>query len=577
MNTSLRLLLEDFLGLMREEGELDVFLTLLLSGMGHEIISRAKKGVKQYGVDVSSVGTDKADGRTKLFLWVVKRGDIGRAEWNGSQQSIQYSLDEVVWTYLPSHISPQHAKLPKKVMVLTNGDFHPTLNLAIATTFKTLSRRHGVKFELVNGSILAGWAEEHLLDEHLLPKEARTLLRRMLANISSSETSLQPGRELVAQLTNLATTQDGSENARKKHRLGALRGIRTALSLARSYGLSENNLSVAYKLAEFAVLRTWAALHVEGKQIVYIRDELAALRIQWAAIALEYHERVQPYYQTQDAFASILPDSLLVANRAFEELGRLALQTIFWGNLGAQTGLPVGENLARHSSSQLQVLLETHSCTSSPPYDRHSAVIHATLLALMICNERETAERWLETLIVRLFHATHNKRYWPVDCTFEEALEIREGEKDLTEESSSTSTIIPVFLIWSAALGREDFYSTVRENILPTIPKWTTSNLWSSDSGYDSVVGDAKLLFEHGVAEGLLHVPKTASEFLARLSVPLQGVEPVEQSEWYQQRIPLIPILASLHWGSQVPRMMLIEHAMALCGKSPANYDAAAN
>ncbi|MES2106963.1 MAG: hypothetical protein V4634_23305 [Pseudomonadota bacterium] len=35
---SLTLLLEDFLGLMREEGELDKFLPLLLSGMGHHIV-----------------------------------------------------------------------------------------------------------------------------------------------------------------------------------------------------------------------------------------------------------------------------------------------------------------------------------------------------------------------------------------------------------------------------------------------------------------------------------------------------------------------------------------------------------
>jgi hypothetical protein len=570
MNTSLRLLLEDFLGLMREEGELDVFLALLLSGMGHEVISRAHKGVKQYGVDLSSVGLDETDGKKKLFLWVVKRGDIGRADWDGAQQSILFSLDELVWIYVRTHVNPQHAKLPKKVMVLTNGDFHPALDLTIATTFKGLRRRHaGVDFERVNGSRLAAWAEQHLLDEHLLPRGARILLRRMLATISSPEISLRSGRELVVQLVSLSTLQDGSENARKKRHLGALRGIRTALSLARNYGLSENNLTVAYKLAEFAVLRTWAALHGASQRNRYIRDELAELRLKWSELALEYHERMQPFYETQDALAAALPDGLLVGDRAFEELGRLALQTIYWGSVGAQTGLEVAANLANLHSGRIQTLLETHSCTSSPPYDRHSAVVHATLVALMMCNERDVAERWLETLIVRLIYSAQNRKHWPLNCTFEEALEIREGEKDLSEDASSVSTVVPVLLIWTAALGRDDFYLAAKNNLLPAMPKWTTNNLWSSDAGYDAAVGAQKTLYEHGVAEGLLHVPASGGELLARLSTPLQGIEPMEQSEWYRQRMSYLPVLAALHWGLQVPRMMLVEHAKALCGGDP--------
>lgn len=576
MNSSLRLLLEDFLGLMREEGELDVFLTLLLAGMKHEVFSRPKKGVKQYGVDVSSVGHDEMDGRRKLFLWVIKRGDIGRTDWDGTQQSILFSLNELVWTYIETHVSPQHAKLPVKVMVLTNGDFHQTLELTITSTFKKLSRQHfGVEFERVNGSRLAAWAEEHLLDEHLLPKESRTLLRRMLATISTPESSLRSGRELVVQLCELATSHDGSEGARKKRHLGALRGIRTALSLARAYGLSENNLAVAYKLAEFAVLRTWAALHVESGKIAHIGEELAALRLQWADIALEYHERLRPFYETQDAIATALPDSLLVADRAYEELGRLALQAIHWGSLGGQTQMEIAANLASLFSYRIKTLLKTHSCTSSPAYDRHSAVIHATLTALMVCNEREVAERWLEALIVRLFHAAHQTEYWPVDCTFEEALEIREGEKDLSEDTSSTCTIVPVLLTWAAALGRVDLYSAAKEKLLPVMPKWATNNMWSSDAGYDGAVGDARSLFEHGVGEGLLYVPETGRELLDLLSVPLHGVEPMEQSEWYRQRMPYLPVLAALHWGLQVPRLMLVQHSMALCGSSSGMLDGA--
>ena len=61
---AIRLMLEDYLGLMKEEGELDVFLPLLLGAMGHEIIYRPQKGVRQYGVDLTSVGPDDAGRKT---------------------------------------------------------------------------------------------------------------------------------------------------------------------------------------------------------------------------------------------------------------------------------------------------------------------------------------------------------------------------------------------------------------------------------------------------------------------------------------------------------------------------------
>lgn len=577
MNTtsSLRLLLEDFLGLMREEGELDVFLTLLLSAMGHEIVYRAQKGVRQYGVDLSSVGVDEEDGRTKLFLWVVKRGDIGRTEWNSGPQTVVPSLNDLTLTYLQSHVHPQHASLPRKAVVLTNGDFQSTLNHSITTTFQALSRQFGIQLETANGSRLAAWTEKYLLDEHLLPPDSRMLLRRMLANVGMPELSLRSGRELVTQLTTLATAGGGSANARKKRQLGALRGIRASLSLARIYGLGEDNLATAYKLSEFALLRTYAALHAQAGSEVHIAEELAALRVQWTEIALEYHERLRPYYQTQDALASVLPDSLLVAERAFEELGLLALQAVHWASLASQTQVEIAESFAQLYGGRVKMLLDTHSCTASPPYDRHATVIHTALLALTMLNEHATAERWLEKLIVRMLHAARNGKHWPLSTSFDEALGIRWGDEELTEESSGTSTLIPVLLTWSAAFGREDLYGFLKTQVLPAKPEWTTLNMWSSEAGYDNVVGEREAFYEHGVAEALLFVPDTGSEFLQRMGIPLHDVAGIEESHWYRFREPHIPLLAALHWGLQVPRMMLVQHASALAGARPAAEPAA--
>lgn len=566
-STSLRLLLEDFLGLMREEGELDVFLSLLLSAMGHEIVYRPKKGVKEYGVDIASIGPDEEDGRRKLFLWVIKQGAIGRTEWNGTQQSISYSLDELVMVYVESHVNPQHAKLPIKAVVLTNGDFHRTLNHAIATTFKKLSRLHSIEFETANGSKLASWSENYLLDEYLLPKDIRVLLRRMLANIGMPELSLRSGRKLVLQLVELAAQEGGTAQAKKKRQLVALRGVRTALSLARIYGLSEDNLTAAYKLAEFSVISSWARLHSMLLTAPHISDELNALRKQWTDIAFDYHQRMFPYYRTQDAFASAFPDSLLVAERAFEELGLLALQANHWGSLGAQFGEPMCVEYTGWYVDQVKALLDTHDCTSFPPYDRHATVIHATLCALMTAQERAIAELWLKTLVHRSAHAARNIQHWPLSCGFEDALAIRNGEQNGVEEATNVTTVIPVLLTWAAALEREDLYALLMEKVVPAIPTWCTLSMWSSDVGFDSVLGDEAALSEHGVSEGLLFVPPTGEQFNLRMCVALNDIEPIEQSTWYARREPFIPMLAALHWGLQLPRTMMVRQAVALSTK----------
>lgn len=47
------------------------------------------------------------------------------------------------------------------------------------------------------------------------------------------------------------------------------------------------------------------------------------------------------------------------------------------------------------------------------------------------------------------------------------------------------------------------------------------------------------------------------------MSVGLAGIDNIEKSVWYQVSAPYIPLLAALHWQSQVPREMLVKQAMA--------------
>ncbi|TMQ74869.1 hypothetical protein [Candidatus Accumulibacter phosphatis] len=569
MTGSLRLLLEDFLGLMREEGELDAFLPLLMSAMGHEVVYRAQKGPRQYGVDIVSVGTD-GDGRRKLFLWLVKCGDIGRQDWNTGPQAIRQSIEDVGDTYLRSHVAPEHKRLRKKLLVVTNGDFKANINETIAGYLENWCSQKNVDAEQVNGSKLAAWTERHLLDEYILPSDSRVLLRRMLANVASPDLCVMVGRILIDQMLEGAVAPAKSQAAEIKKLLTGLRGMRTALQVLFMWSINEDNLLAAYTLNQYAVLATWAKLHQRLRAgDVKVSQEFNQLLGGMSVVAEIYHQKMDDYYVVQDAFANALPDSLLVSRTVFDELGKLgqlgcllAFQAKESGNQDVRAG-------ALNYANRVKALLQSHSCNALPAFDYQSANIHTALLLLVLAEERDTAKAWLSRLCQRLHYATVVRKFMPMSATFEDALAVRDGEEEMADEFCNTSTLLPILFIWTAALGMRDAYDFLRSEVLPRM-KGTTPNLWSSETGFDYAVGSGQALHEHGVGESVMQFPEEPSEFLQAMSVRLAGIEGIQSSTWYQLRAPYIPLLAALHWQSQIPREMLVRQTVAFAGTTAA-------
>ena len=88
----MKLLVRQHLQGMKERGELDVLLPLLLSELGYEIVHHPRIGGRQAGVDVVAVGPDPdAEGAKSLLLFVIKAGDVGRADWDGTLQAVRPS------------------------------------------------------------------------------------------------------------------------------------------------------------------------------------------------------------------------------------------------------------------------------------------------------------------------------------------------------------------------------------------------------------------------------------------------------------------------------------------------------
>ncbi|KQW51202.1 MULTISPECIES: hypothetical protein [unclassified Roseateles] len=563
MNDALQLLVADYLSLMRESGELDAFMPLLIAGMGHQVLHTAQRGVREQGVDMASVGKDDK-GRKTLFMWVLKCGNIGRIEWNVGSQSIQHSLDDLVQVYVRANIPPEHKKLPRKAMVVTNGEFLSSVQQNMTGLFESLKERYDLDVSAVNNSVLAAWTVDHLFDEHILPVERRMLFRRMLANVSQPDLCISIGRQLIDGLVADLPVTEGSKGSQKKRTLLALRGVRAVLSALTLRGAAEENVLAPYRLSEYAVLAVWSRLHAElaGAVLPANAKEFARLVRETMTIALRYHERLDGYYRTQDAFAYVLPHNLFLSQRIFEEAGRLGFQGCFWAWQSRASDKSLGLHWAY--ANKLVCLLQTHSGLQFPAFDHQATDIHHGLLLLSITGYMDEAKNWVNALCQRFSVARAKKELWPTVQTLEQQLQVRFDFEEPTDNGVSSSTLIPILLLWTAALGLDEGYKFLREVLIPET-KWSTPNLWSPDAGYDGILDDHRELASHGVGEALAFVPAEPTEYLARMAKVLPGVEPIAKADWYKSNHPFIPMLAALHWGLQLPREMLVQQAVAFC------------
>ncbi len=254
----MRLVVREYLSMLRESGELDALLPDLLFVMGIEPISKAQVGVRQFGVDVAGVGADPDDnGTEKLFLLTAKQGDIDRSDWEGSPQAVRPSLDEILDVYLPHHVDEEHRDLPKKIVVCCGGD----MKQAVEPNWRGYKGRHaepGVReYDFWGGDKLTALIERHFLNEYLFPESAQKQMRKTIALADQNEDEPRHFYSLIHDtLFERDLPNEATPSATRK-RQRALRLLNLSLNIVFHWCRESDNLRPALLCAERAVLLTW--------------------------------------------------------------------------------------------------------------------------------------------------------------------------------------------------------------------------------------------------------------------------------------------------------------------------------
>lgn len=547
----MKLIIKEYLSLLRESKELDSLIPELLLAMGHEVISRPKIGVRQYGVDVASVGIDE-DGIKKVFLFTIKEGHLARNDWNGgSSQAVKPSLDEIVDDYIPTHLEEEYLNLVKKIVVATSGDLQQNVQLNWSNYTKKHSKENEIEFDFWGGDKLSILIEEHIFNEYIIPQNLRSKFRKTLALISDTDYDL---RDYFNFLDDILFNNE-LEKKNDKEVLKALRLIYLSLNIIIYWSKSEDNLKQALLASERTLLSSYEFISSHNLMIKRkLKDILYKIYQKNFHTIKEYSKKIYPLSEVENGLSlrgyDFLQESLIL----FEQLGILALfgnlyySSVYVNKVEDEFNYEEYKDIKIH----IKLMIKNHKGLYNPVYDEHIIDISLALNLLELWNEIEFIDEWIYNLISHIEFAYYQGNYFPIDTNnFEDLVDCNLGDSKAKQEYIITSTLIPTLAFWCIKLGLIENYKYLQK-IVNEIYTDTTLQIWFPDKDLEKYVYKTKASYDCGYVFAPLPVDK-------KISKMGEMIEKLRSSEYLidleNNEMSILYLISSRHF-----RMPILPH-----------------
>ncbi len=509
----MRSIVREFFRGLRERDELDAIVPELLTATGYEVISRPQIGPRQYGVDVAAVGKD-ADGTRKLFLFVIKQGDLTRTDWNVGAQAVRPSLDELRDAYLDT-LAPEHQQLPVVVCITVGGVVLQNVK-PLVDGFMRRERTQRIDYRVWTGDTLTGMLVDGALREEVFPAERRKYLRRAAALVEEPESSFQQFSRLVRDV----------EADAKLTPVERVRSLYLALWILLVWGREAGNLESPYRAAEYVMLRGWEQLwplvekdkgrKLEASHCLFEATDLY-LRI-WDEL---YSDKILKHVGARHALSYAVGsrDALDINLALFETLGRLAVGGLFRAWLETSAGKTLG--LVTDPSAKLveaaqgiAAMIEANRGLYTPVHeDQAIDIILAIMLLAIVPETQEAAAHYVSQVARSTMISFRWGEFYPV-IEHDYASLIRATDRDNEEvpkELTAASILYPHVAMFALAFGNSELVAELGEFQTEDLPHcnfqiWvpnarSEAKLWSGRRNGSALGGlkigkDGKELFE---------------------------------------------------------------------------------
>ncbi len=555
----MKLILSTFLRTLKERDEFDALLPDLLLSMGIVPLSKPQTGTRQFGVDLSAVGVDE-DGTEKLFLFVLKKGDIDRRTWDGEgPQSVQPSLNEIFDVYVRSHIAPKYSKHPIKVILSTTGDLKEAVQPNWAGY--TESKKNIAEFDFWGADDIAVLVERHMLDEHLFQSEDRADLRRALALVGEPEYSLVDFHKLL--LRQLGLSRDGQLEPQKVSSRDLVKAIIRANLTTRIIGAwaaNDGDTKAALRASERALLWAWwRILQSPEKGRAKLILAFRGLIETYSASAARYVEKIKPHSRVSDGFSGYTRESEVLSLSVFEHIGLLAsigISSIYFSeaNIDASSFLDL-----ERISDVLLGIIRNNPVSGSPNLDENSIDITLALSFLALTGKESEAKDWLGKLVGRIDYSYKVARNFPIGTdSLDDLVELGFAEPTLErrKELMSTSWTLPTLAGWCVIFDEEPLYQRLvagqGEEAYPEV----CSQLWHSLSeDFFNHLHFHQAQLACGEAEAPIKFHENMGEYRKHMEAIVASGrhEVVEASPSFKAKLYGLDLIAMRHFRTPVP------------------------
>ncbi|KSB91736.1 hypothetical protein AS593_06855 [Caulobacter vibrioides] len=551
----MKLLLRDYLGSLRERGELDAILPDLLSGLGHTVLWRPGIGTTQNGVDFASVGPD-ATGRKTLYLYVIKSGDLTRAEWSASPQGVQASLDEVLYVFLKTRVRPEHRDLPVAICICFGGDYLEPVQ-QLVTGYIDTHTTATLRYEIWHGDHLANLLLTGVLGDKLLPKPLQSSFQKAVAMLDEPDVAIHHFDGLVRQLLDRAKAND-------KARLAAMRQLYIALWILFVWARDLDNLQAPCKASDLAVLAAWeinrpllGKTTKAAKALAKGVDEMIRLHVQISAHFLE--TKILPHVGKRNALSLAVGsrDAIDVNLKLFDLLGQIAVHGLWRVFLMQRATGERREIIKRDLEGyvgKMFAFIENNPTLGLPVKDEHATEIALALLLWSgVGPDAEAASAWVHEMAGRLYYALASQVAYTCQLTDYAELAVHPiaNDEDYRREVTASSTLVPLLACWAYVLDDHvalGVLAKLKKGMLShcTFQTWmpdadTETSLWVGGPSHGVALSDLPITQTGLPLLALMAEQAADGEAFNGLSAVRSGMWPLALMAFRAQRLPIPP------------------------------------
>lgn len=543
----MRFVLSEYITLLKEDGELDLLITDLLVGMKIIPISIPQKG-RQHGVDIAAVGPDPDDNRIKVFLFVVKQGNLNRTNWDGKVNSTRPSLNEIKDVYVNSLLEKKYAKLPIKIVIATNGEIVQNVQINWKQYVDSNSTKKR-SYDFWGTAKISSMLDTYLNNEKLFPTEYQSLLRKTLAFLDLPDYNLSHFYDLLNQVL--------SQDVKQKQKiLKKLRLIRLCLNIIFKWSQDVNNLKPAVVASERSILLCWDWIYKNNHfDKNYVKEEFYMFYGLKRRIGITFFNKLAQHYHTRHSIYRYSKDYLEYSLNSWEHLGILAtiglaeIQEFRFKYMATQDedSLKFFKS-AETISNALSSFVHSNPPLSYPEYDEHSIEIALALQLLYYTDKKDDACKWIRSMVV----AFHNnfviyKRFPLFRTNFDKLVDIHNGD-DVSEIDSSM--ILVILLEYAILFEDEELYKEIRSLINDNFPK-VNLQIWFCTESIESFFCSKNYSRGEGTLKHSINVYDDIQMYKEEIAQETELFIKEDKFEFYTSGFHLIPHLSSRHFRGQ--------------------------